>query len=327
MAATVLISAIEAHPGHRELPGGAHETYCVLCGEPATLAADGGWTCGGACEPGRAKGALVDWYQHDWLPGQANGDGRAPVALKWPKLPGHDASPGELRRYLTTCCGLPARWSIERAHRWGPEAADPMVMWVRAPGRQHDYGVRWDHQEDAGRPGTLRATISRCTAGHARMRHPTGAQAQDFFTILCALATVDEKATVADETRAWLEDFTHQTRPIVGHSIADGERRYDALAVLRIREFTRPEAQALIRGDLDPDRRPALLVDDLTGESWIRTGELATYLRWVYGVKGGLAQSTLDARLAEIGVERVYCQVNRASGHQKLVLYCAPPEA
>lgn len=325
MPTTVLLSAVEAHPGHQALADGGHATFCVLCGEPAELGADGAWTCGGDCQADRATGAMVDWYTHDWLPAQTNGHKPAPVAVKWPRLPSHDASTGELRRYLTTAAGLPAHHQVDRCHRWGPEAADAMTVFVRRPGQAHDLAVRFERQDDAGKPGTLRAAFARWTHGLTRMRHPTVAQALDFLTILCALATVTEEATAADETRAWLEEFERNTRPILGHSIADPERRYDALEVLRAIEFGRPEAHAFIRRELVPDRWPALLVDDHTGERWVRAGELATYLRHVYGVKGGISQSTLDSRLAEIGVARLYMEVRRPTGHPKLVLYRLQP--
>ena len=59
--------------------------------------------------------------------------------------------------------------------------------------------------------------------------------------------------------------------------------------------------------------RPALVVDN-AGPRWIRSAELATYVRHVVGV-GPISQSTLDARVAEVGVERERFEVRRGRHH------------
>lgn len=260
---------------------------------------------------------------HDPLPNTG------PKADKWPDLPDHDADLGEIRSYLTRAARFPLLYGIEDVHRHGKRGDDPMTVTVRAPGQVRDLRVRFPRQDDASKPATLRTTMARETNGLSRMKHPSQAQAADFFTMLCALASVTENGTEAENTRAWLDEFLGHVFPLTGHSLADPERRFDALQALRARRFERPEAEKFRRGELDPLSLPSLLIDDETGEHWVRASELAAYLRHVHGVRDGLAQPTLDSLLEEIGVSRHYFDVKRESGHPKLVVYClgVPPEA
>ena len=255
-------------------------------------------------------------------------DEAKPSKPRWPDLPGHGADLDDIRGYLTTAANLPVGYLVERCVRHGPEGTDAMVLVIRTPGDADDIRVRFEHQDHAGKASTLRSAMARQTSGLARMAHPSPAKAADFHTMCCALAAVQLVSTVADETRQCLGEFLRHTRPVAGFSLSRSEDRYDALQKLRATgEFERPQAQRMVRGELADDELPVVLIDKVTAERWIRAGELATYLRHVHGgFKGGLSQSTLDSRLAEIGVPRVRMEVRRGGEHPDLVLYRLAPE-
>ena len=71
-------------------------------------------------------------------------------------------------------------------------------------------------------------------------------------------------------------------------------------------------------------RRPVRFVDDKTGEQFIRAGETIAFVRYVAGERG-LHQSTLRARLSEIGVQAVRFE-HHYSPHPKAVLYQLPED-
>lgn len=247
------------------------------------------------------------------------------TAKKWPQQPDHYADVGAIRDYLTVAAGLPEHWHVQDACRLGQWGSDAMTLTIRTPGKEPDVTVRFDAQREAAKPATLHQAISAATRGRSRMKYPTPGQACDFFGMCCALAEVMENSTVADETQDWLDEFVTHTWEITGHSLIDTAKRYDGLGELCQVAFERLEAQRYLRGDLDDKDLPRLLIDTRTKVRWIRVGDLATYIRHVIGIKGGVSQTTLDARLREIGVQRAYIASKTATGYRKARVYCLPP--
>ena len=256
----------------------------------------------------------------------AAGNNKPGKRVGWPKLPGHDADLTVIRAYLTTAANLPAGWAIDLAERHGRYGSDPLTITVRTPGDAQNIDVRFDSQRDCSKPAALRGAFFEATNGASRMRYPTSAQASDFYGMVCALAHVASHATIADETYAWLHSYLDLAWILEGLTFKP-PGRYDAVCTLQARpEFERKAAQTYVRGDLDPRDRWVAIIDAQTDELWIRTGELAAYLRHVYGT-GSLAHHTLDARVSEIGGDREHVEEDRrhAGGrHISLVLYRFP---
>lgn len=323
--ATSLLDAFKAHPGHVGLPDGGHGGYCLICGERATLDEQGRIACAGGCEPTKAAKALVEWYEQVWLPEHQSPNGK-PRAAAWPPLPRPDADRETVRGYLTGALALPAAYRVDRAVRFGPTTSDPVSIWLRREGQHKDTEVRFDELLDLTKPAKLRTTVAAATAGASVMRNPTIVQACDFVAAVCRLAELLDRSTVADETRDWLDEFLGHCRRIPDRSLADPEQRLDALTTLRgVPEFDRVQAGAYLRRELPRESWPALVIDSVSGERWIRAGEFQAYMRHVYGTT--VRASTLNARLREIGAERLPCEVNRPGlAHIRLVMYRLPPE-
>jgi hypothetical protein len=242
----------------------------------------------------------------------------------WPKLPGHDAGPKEIRDYLTHAAQLPRNWQVEAAERHGVHPTDPLSITIRAP--QTNVSVYFEAQRECSKAGALRGAFMEATRGASRMKYPKPAEASDFYAMVCALAHVGSTSTIADETMAWLEEYLDLAHLDERHSLKP-PHRYDTLAWLRRRRlFDRHQANRYISGNLAPDEHWVALVDTETEELWIRAAELASYLRHVYGV-GGIAMHTLDARIRELGGERLRVEENRHHGggeHITIVMYRFP---
>lgn len=244
----------------------------------------------------------------------------------WPKLPSLDASLHVIRDYLTQAARLPDGWIVDLAERHGPYGADPLTITIRTPGEGENVRVRFDQQRDCSKPGALRGAFFEATSGQCRMKYPKPAEASDFYGMVCALAHVGSTSTMADETLAWLHEYLDKAWVLESLTFSQ-PHRYDTLRAVHERgEFDRRQAHRYLRSDLDPREHWVALVDSQTGELWIRVGELAAYMRHVYGV-GVLSQHDLDARIAEIGGDRERLDEDhrsRGGRHISLIFYRFP---
>jgi hypothetical protein len=170
---------------------------------------------------------------------------------------------------------------------------------------------------------TLRSVINAAASPDLRMPHLTASEIEDVWAALCGLGDVLEVRDELDQTREWLAAAYGATVPLTGYSLTRG-RRHDALMELRRRgEFSVQDAREILRRPQDPwPRHPVRVEDEQTGEVWLRTGEAATYLRYIVGVDP-LPHAILAARFAEIGVRRHHFQ-DRRPPHPKLWLYRVP---
>lgn len=246
-------------------------------------------------------------------------------ASHWPKLPGFDPSLRDIRHYLTTGAGLPRGWSVDLVDRHGPHPSDPMTVLINVAGQNRPVRVRFEAAREASKPGALRSTFMEATRGMARMRYPKPAQASDYHAMLCALAHVSEDRSIADETTDWLQEYV-ETAVVLTLDL-DAEHRYDTLMALRRRgEFDTRRVRAWISGTLAEGQQHVVIVDG-DDRCWVRASELVTWVRHMRGVS--IAQHALDARLAEVDVERVPLEVdNRHKGFGKvrLILYRFPSD-
>lgn len=244
----------------------------------------------------------------------------------WPKMPGHHVELTAIREYLTTAARLPSGWVVDRAERHGQHGGDPLTLFIRRPGDNDDVNVRFEAQRDCSKPGTLRGAFAEATKGSCRMKYPSPAQASDFYLMVCALADVGVVATTVEETESWLHQYLEHAWVVPDMTLTP-DCRYDALCALQgRREFDRVRAGQYIAGSLDERERWVAIVDSQTDELWIRAGEFAAYMRHVYGV-GTLAQHDLDARIRELGGERLRLEEDRRhknGRHVALVFYRFP---
>jgi len=250
---------------------------------------------------------------------------------KWPKMPDHADGIAGARKYINDAVRLPDGWRVASCVRWGTEGTDAMLLVFDGPDDEV-LNVRFDSQAHAGKPSTLRHGMASMTSGKARMHHPSQGQAADFYTMCCALARALETTSTADMTREELRAFLDTAYKLPGsHGLTKAETLRSGLTAIRARaEWRRKDAQRyLTTADdvLENRDRPMVLVDAVTGERWIRAGELATWFRHVgTGHAGGLSQRTLDGLLTEVDVTRHILQTtDNAKPHLRFTLYRVPP--
>jgi hypothetical protein len=233
-----------------------------------------------------------------------------------PYLP-DDRSPEPLREWLTRAFRPPKGWQVQGFERFGREPRDPARLML-ANGRE-DRAFRIAKQVEL----TKNPCVTLLTVSDAWLDvpHLTGTEIEDVWRALCRLGAVLSEFDETDQTREWIEALLPFCLPMNGFTLVpDG--RHDALMAMRnAGEFRKPDAQQMLRGGEEQrwQQRPCRFIDANTGEQWIRTGETATYLRWVIGVEP-LSHGTLRARLREIGVVGRQFEDYRPP-HPKLGLY------
>jgi hypothetical protein len=241
-----------------------------------------------------------------------------------PSLPGHGATLGELREWLTKALAPPPGYLVVEFERAGRLRGDPCKLTLDAPGGGR-VSFRWHEQRELWSAGSIRASVYSQCDGLLRVPALTKPELEDIWAALCMLAQVLVDQDDRDETREWLAGFMAAAEPENGITLTPAGRD-DALAALRARkQFTRRAALEMSDPTIDPriPARPVVVVDSADKSRWVRAGELATYVRHVIGVTP-LAQSTLDARIAEIDGQRERIEIRRGGWHPKVVLYRLP---
>lgn len=209
-------------------------------------------------------------------------------------------------------------YHLQTIERLGRDPRDPVVL-IYANGREEARRFRVKQQKELMK--SPRLTLVSLSDGWLDVPHLTPGEQEDFWTAVCRYAAVLTEFDETDQTREWMEQMLPATMPLNGYSLVP-DARHDALMAIRhAGEFTKPDAQQMLRGGEDQrwQQRPSRFIDSNTGEQWIRPGETATYLRHIVGVEP-LSHSTLRARLREIGVVGRQFEDYRPP-HPKLGLY------
>jgi hypothetical protein len=240
-----------------------------------------------------------------------------------PALPGHGATLGELRDWLTAALSPPPGYGVNDFERAGRLRGDPCKLTLSAPGGGEVW-FRWNEQRELWSAGSLRASVYAQCDGLLRVPNLSRAELEDVWAALCMLAQVLVDQDDRDEMREWLVGFVAAGSNLNGITFTPAGRA-NALAVLRKRDrFTRRAAVELSDPMADPLHliRPVVVIDSEDSTRWVCALELATYLRHVVGVT--IAQPTLDARVGEIGGSRERYEAQLLHGHVALVLYRLP---
>jgi hypothetical protein len=233
-------------------------------------------------------------------------------------LPGHGAVVEAFCDWLTKAVAPPPGWRVHAFVRAGRQRKDPATLILAKGGQLRHF--RFAEQRDLSVPGSMRASVYAACDGFCRMPALGKPELEDVWAALCSLAQVLADQDDRDEAREWVEGCMAIAQSVNGITF-EPSGRYDALQFLRRRPvFTRRAAFELGDPSVPPDKivRPALVIDN-AGPYWLRALELATYVRHVVGVH--TSQSTLDARVAEVGVGREHFEVRRGKEHPELVLY------
>jgi hypothetical protein len=211
--------------------------------------------------------------------------------------------------------------------RAGRMRGDPCKLTLEAPGGGR-VSYRWNEQRDLWSAASLRASVYSQCDGHLRVPALSKAELEDIWAALCSLAQVLVDQDERDETREWLGGFLAVAEPLNGVTLTPAGAT-DAVAALRARgQFTRRAAMEMGDPAVDPRKlfRPVVVIDSADASQWVRSGELATYVRHVVGVTP-LAQTTLDSRMAEIGGKRKLMERRTGDGrHPAFVLYRLPDD-
>ena len=225
--------------------------------------------------------------------------------------------------WLADSFRLPEGFTVAHIVRHGKQKTDAMTMTLASSNGQPDLTVRFAEQRDAARPDSLRLTLASETNGVVRMSYVGLAEASDVYTVMCLAANEAAAQDVRDETQGWLDAVADDAHPLTGWTLQK-DHRYDTLMMLRAHKmFDRRTANALAANQLEPGRQHIMLVDSVTGWRYLRAGEVAAYIRHLIGPPP-MSQPTLDARLAEIGVDRVRYEERRGRSHPSVVFYVLP---
>lgn len=235
-----------------------------------------------------------------------------------PHLPDTE-DPEILREWLSLAFRPRPDWRVHDFHRQGRQKTDPCSIVFRNGRDQHAY--RFNRQGDLW-GGQLRSVVIAAGDGNLRMPHLTGSEVEDVWAALCQLGQVLTEYDECDETRKWIEMLLDDSVALEGWTLVPDARHDGLMAMKNHGQFTRADALALVRSDIQQRqlmRRPVRFIDVQTGEQWVRAGEAATHLRYVQGVEP-LPHTTLRARLNEIGVSPKHFEDYRPP-HPKLTLY------
>ena len=220
-------------------------------------------------------------FTPDELEGLAAKNGKPRARGVLPYL-GDELDVDGLREWLGLAVRPPSGWHVDKFERAGRQRTDPCTLSI-SNGRERE-SFRFDEQQILHiRP---RIALHSISDGRLRMPHLTGTEIEDFWAGLTRLGHVLTEYDEADETRKWLEHLVEATVPLTGQSLIP-DRRHDALMALKHRgEFKRLDALAIVKGaDGREQRHPVRLIDEHSGDEWIRSGEALVYLRLVEGVE------------------------------------------
>lgn len=233
--------------------------------------------------------------------------------------------PEWLRDWLTAALRPRDGWRVADFQH-GEELDMPCTL-VVANGQQR-VRYRFRSQRDlTSSPAKMRATIATIASGQLRPPHLKPEELGDLWQAMCALQPALAAEDELEQAKDWLFRLLDATKPLEGHSLSDTAARRDALLALKRRgEFTYLDALTVRRDPEGPwPRQPVCLIDQATGEMWLRARESATFLRHILDLK--IRQTTLTYRWEEIGVEYRYFESRaRRPGdpHPKAHLYLVP---
>ena len=241
---------------------------------------------------------------------------------KLAELPEQGASDIEYRDWLTVAVGCPPGVVFGDFVRLGDQLADPCTFTLHAGGDVMEFRTL---QKLLAQPATIRATLVYATNGLLRPGHVSRGEFEDIWVALLTLSNIVDTQAVSDETWSWLTQFERVCDVIEGLSFAGPQRRHDALVSL----YRRPNWGKVQAGEgklAEHGSRPVWAIDEQTREQYVRVSELMTFLRHGISV-GSIAGSTVNARIREIGGERVRFEsrsrVDRGL-YPRLTLYLLP---
>lgn len=222
--------------------------------------------------------------------------------------------------WLGEAFNVPRGYQVTMVERNGRQKTDSVIAHVNGCNGDGPWRVRFE-QRDVVNPVTLRTTLTSETDGKIRMAHLTIPEACDVYAALCLAAGKASSQDIRDETRDWLEQVVRTADPLRGWTLSK-EHRYDTLRALQLRGvFDARRAKAFVAGSDVPMH--VLLIDHVTHWGYLRSGEVATYIRHVIS-PAPMSQSTLDGRMAEIGVTRIRYEERRGRAHPHGVFYVLP---
>ena len=185
----------------------------------------------------------------------------------------HGSPPTQWRDWLDAALEPVRAYSVHNFLRHGRQRTDGCELVLIGPdGQRHAFEI--DEQRLLSTPNTLRATLVSATDGLIRMRPMTKPELEDIWVALVTLATVTANQSQKDETREWLEQTIEQTEEVIGYSMVPAERPVAIQALLDRNRFDHLAAKRFIDPKESNPARPALLIDDRTGERWMRVSEL-----------------------------------------------------
>ena len=221
-----------------------------------------------------------------------------------------------LHLWLTAAFRPPKGFEFEAFDRSGTRKDTPGSIIFRNGRERRRF--RFDRQAELQSQG-LRMAVAGVTAGWLQMPHLTASEIEDVWVGLCRIARVMTEYDDRDEAVKWMHQLLDESTALRGHTL-DGERRHDGLMAIRSQgEFVRRDAEQLVRGSDGWQRRPIRFVDEATNRQYVRSGEAATFVRYVVGERI-LSPQHLRARLVEISVEWQHHE-DRRPPHPKLNLY------
>jgi hypothetical protein len=239
------------------------------------------------------------------MPDYTEGDlNKTPDKADIKVVPGASAPPDARRAWLTLAF---AANGVGEVVRWGGESVTAMTVEIFNQLEERRV-VRFEHEDDATRHGTLRAELIR-QAG-VRAEHITNAKiAGDVYFLLCSLARIEGPLDPLSEVREWMAGYRlDAAREPFSLAKPDLYRTLD-----RIRNY--PYDRKLLalwqrdlerRGEMARDARPKppLFVERTNEGEWTSISHFACYVRWDLDIGVPISSKTLAGRVVEVGGDR-----------------------
>ena len=225
-----------------------------------------------------------------------------------PGFPGDSANDPQRRQWLEWAFSIPAGSHVGEITRYGADDVTPMTVEIVPPGSGKPQLVRFEEEQQAQKPATLRAALTR-DAG-LRAEHITSSKiAGDVYYVLCRLARILGGGDPRDEVREWIDGYRDAATRITA-SLAKTDL-YMTLDMLRHFPYSKRHINLWLRAmervhpsDPVPEQpRPPLLIDEDAGE-WTSISHLATFIRWDSDQGGTMNSRRLAGFVAELGGKR-----------------------
>ena len=206
-----------------------------------------------------------------------------------PRPPGFDAPLADHRAYVAAAGGWAPHLDIVSVQRFGGRLVDAMLIYLT-----NGLVIDFARQGDITSRAAWAKTVIAGTNGLAAPRQLKDWELATVYRSLCVLAGAPAAQAEAEDHEELLADMLDLCDTVLGHNIQDAASIFTLVEILRGRAQWNPSNE-------NSTARPALIIDSVTGDRYVRAGELQDYFRF----RGaGIVTREFPGRMSMIGLER-----------------------